>query len=424
MTKVISFLGPTTYKNTTYAYQGMQHSTCFFPAAVASFVKPEQMFICVTPTVRKHENFSTLGSELDALGISWQPLDIPEGRSEAELWEIFDRITNAVNEGEQVTFDVTHSFRSLPMLVFLAVAFLKAAKNVQVKQVLYGAWEARDQETNLSPVFDLTPFASLLDWLTAANQFIQTGNAHSLAELMNSACAEKGPAAKASQTLSRISQAAMLCQPFSLMQSVKSLQPDLDHASQDLQELARPFSVLSVKINSAYRSFEADYKENVQQGLKAEFDLVQWYFDKNLYIQALSLAREWMIDVVTYRLDRPIDFRAEMRSPMERAVSGISLVNKPFTDSQTKVKRQFTVDDLNEPGRVIYLTWAEKDLIIQTWSLLSPIRNALDHAEHQVGAMKMKIIQKNVRDVQPLLQELADLWQITSERKDEKYLIP
>jgi CRISPR-associated DxTHG motif protein len=45
-------------------------------------------------------------------------VDIPEGRSEQELWEIFDRVASAVDEGDTILLDITHAFRSIPMIVF------------------------------------------------------------------------------------------------------------------------------------------------------------------------------------------------------------------------------------------------------------------------------------------------------------------
>jgi CRISPR-associated DxTHG motif protein len=48
--------------------------------------------------------------------VEW--VDIPEGRSEQELWEIFDRVASAVDEGDTILLDITHAFRSIPMIVF------------------------------------------------------------------------------------------------------------------------------------------------------------------------------------------------------------------------------------------------------------------------------------------------------------------
>ncbi len=131
--KVISFLGVANYQATTYYYRGQERLTRFFPTALAQFFAPEAIHICVTPTVQQHANLQALRSELQTLGVDCLEVPIPEGHSEADLWEIFDRLTSLVETGETVIFDVTHSFRSLPMLAFLAVAYLKAARQLDQK---------------------------------------------------------------------------------------------------------------------------------------------------------------------------------------------------------------------------------------------------------------------------------------------------
>jgi len=385
MTKVISFLGPTTYKNTTYAYQGMQHSTCFFPAAVASFVKPEQMFICVTPTVRKHENFSTLGSELDALGISWQPLDIPEGRSEAELWLIFDAITTAVDEGETVIFDVTHSFRSLPLLVFLAVAYLKAAKRVKVERVLYGAWEARDQETNLSPVFDLTPFASLLDWLTATSRFVDSGDGVALAGLlrtgMPSAVLMKEDLSSralgknlrlAAESIESISLALRLARPIETMQSAAQLESTLNRSMPGVQQRAKPFALLVNSLVQEYGQFaleKPDDPDNLREGLRLQFKLIEWYIHRRQVVQAATLAREWVVSLLALEFGAPMFEFKRGREQLEWALNNAVEAKKPFprpiihsSDYDARLTAHPKLSDLT-----------------RIWSHMSAIRNDIAH---------------------------------------------
>ena len=69
--------------------------------------------------------------------------------------------------------------------VFLFAAYLKAAKNVTIDAIYYGALELGNSETGIpAPVIDLSEFVSMIDWLTATDQFIKTGNGKSLANLL------------------------------------------------------------------------------------------------------------------------------------------------------------------------------------------------------------------------------------------------
>jgi CRISPR-associated Csx2 family protein len=76
-------------------------------------------------------------------------VDIPDGKSEEELWEIFEAISKAVQEGDEIVFDITHGFRSLPMIAMLTIAYLKQVKGVKVQHVVYGVYE-RDNHGSYS----------------------------------------------------------------------------------------------------------------------------------------------------------------------------------------------------------------------------------------------------------------------------------
>src|SRR5262249_18100468 len=106
-----------------------------------------------------------------------------EGKNEEEVWHLFDYLIDAVEPGEEIVLDVTHSYRSLPILVVIAGAYLRVVKEVRVERILYGAYEARD-DTNHAPVFDLSPSLSLLEWTAATDLFQRTGNAEPLAALL------------------------------------------------------------------------------------------------------------------------------------------------------------------------------------------------------------------------------------------------
>jgi CRISPR-associated DxTHG motif protein len=408
MRKIITFLGRRP-QLTQYEFNGQVYSGKVFAEAMRQFETYDQMLVCTTPEA--HQDAWPVLLALNDERIVEVP--IPRGESTAEMWVMFDAILDHIEKGDEVIFDITHGLRSLPFLVFLFAAYLKYARKVPIAAIYYGALELGDSKSGKpAPVINLSEFVTMLDWLTATDQFVRTGNARWLAGLINPQDVQHGSVAKASQALSTVSQAALLCQPFTLMESVKTLQHHLNQAENELEDLAHPFGVLSDQIIAVYGRFEANFKGDVRRGLKAEFELIEWYFDNNQFIQAMSLAREWLIDAATFRLGRPIEMKSELRSPIELAISGNALVGRTFLDNQSGARRRFTPEDLNEYGRVIYNDWPEREKVIQIWDLLSPLRNTLDHAEHQAGSMGLNKINQKAREVRPLLKELAILWSI------------
>ena len=117
------------------------------------------------------------------LGSQFCTKDIPNGNSTTELWEIFNVCENAVDEEDEIILDITHAFRSLPLLTFTVSAYLRQVKQVKLKRVIYGAFEAQDKVRNETPIFDLTPFVALLNWTNAVNIFQRSGDAGPIAAL-------------------------------------------------------------------------------------------------------------------------------------------------------------------------------------------------------------------------------------------------
>lgn len=111
---------------------------------------------------------------------------IPRGQSKEEIWRIFDVFFESVNQGDEIWLDVTHGFRSMPMLALIAVPYLRLLKKAVVKSITYGAYESRNEDGSI-PVFDLTDFLDLMDWTNAARNFVEYGRFDDCKKLMNEA---------------------------------------------------------------------------------------------------------------------------------------------------------------------------------------------------------------------------------------------
>lgn len=406
--KVITFLGINP-RDAVYEWKGNTYPARVMAQAIREFAQFDQMLVFVTPDA-KRGTFPILADLQDE---RIQAVDIVDGKDTESMWQIFQTVVDNVQEGETVIFDLTHGFRSLPFLAFLFIAYLKFAKSVTIEAVCYGALDmTKDGNT---PVLDLTEFVTMLDWITGTDQFVQTGNAKQLARLLNPKQLSSGVLFDSSNTLNTISQAALLCQPFTLMQEVGKLDDSLKMAETELNISARPFSILRDKIVSAYGQFQDDGKDALRQ-LKVEFQLVEWYYQKGQFIQAVTLAREWLIDAVTYKIGEPLDFLLENRKPFEEAVSGVALIGKTHPQEKDRV---FTENDLNRFG-VIVNSWDDAELLKQLWTDLKNVRNPLDHAEHQrkkekektLEALNKKIQSKMEHQIMPALRKVAENWNI------------
>lgn len=393
--KAISFLGTTDYKETTYFWDGCEFRTRFFGETLPHFFPElERVLVFITPTVQRHSNWAELQRRLGDLG---HPVPIPEGHSEGELWEIFDALTGAVSENETVIFDITNSFRSIPLLVFLAAAYLRTARRVQVHRIIYGAWEARDKETDRSPVFDLTPFVTLLDWLTATNQFIYTGDARFLAHQLSK---QQEPAlAPLISTVEQISLGLHLLRPVQVSESAYKLAEDLQTAR---QALPSPFALLANQVTSSYGQFGLEPEASLRCQLTRQLAMINWYHQAGQIVQALSLAREWLVSLLC------MHFNLDMYDPGQRDEIEFLLNGGVLKDEDGVVRRQ-------SPYLDQFRTLSDSKRLRRLWGgdyQLAKLRNDVLHSGFRKNPKPIdQIIQLTSQIVQEL-NEIAAQWHI------------
>jgi CRISPR-associated DxTHG motif protein len=371
--KLITFLGITSYDEIEYRWNDLSYKTKFVQEAFVHWLKPEATCVLLTEKARAR-HWNDLSQRLQG-HTQIVEVDIPDGKSEAELWRIFEKISDAVHEGDEIAFDITHGFRSLPVLALLTIAYLKQIKQVKVRYILYGAFDAKDEQG--TPVFDLTPFADLLDWLAAAKMFTATGNSSELGrliqEVQNNAYRNRGaygenlPRALKNfgMALEEVSNDLLLARVPNLPKSVSNLIEKQKRASAEVSDWTPPLTLLLDKIADAYEPFQDD-------SLPTQAKLIRWYLDHNHIVQAMTLAREWVVS----------DYAR-----------------------QKSLSRDDAEDELNQRANN-----QESDELVQLWSSIRNIRNDLAHcgfgrAEGQV--LSAASIRQNAEKVVEQIERLA-----------------
>lgn len=208
----LSFLGTGNYTPCNYIFKDCKvEAVCFVQEAMARFFcagfkADDRIFIFLTDAARDSNWIDTkdkagnpregLKSRLQALNLNpaIRDIDIPEGNSEDEIWQIFSTAYDAFNEEDNVILDITHGFRSLPMLGMVLLNYVRFLKNIRIEGIYYGAFETlgspyRVKEMPLeernAPIFDLTSFDHLLQWSQGAENFVNYGNPNKITELVN-----------------------------------------------------------------------------------------------------------------------------------------------------------------------------------------------------------------------------------------------
>ena len=315
--KLITFLGTTDYEEVEYRWHDLSKPTKFVQEALVRWLQPETTCVLLTERARA-EQWQKLRSLLEK-HTEIMEINIPDGKKEAELWRIFTAISNAVHEGDEIAFDITHGFRSLPMIALLTIAYLKQVKGVKVQHVVYGVYEKGKHE---APILDLTPFANLLDWLAAAKIFTATGDSSELGRLIQDvqdaahrnkrAHAENPPLALKNYgaALEEVSDDLLLARVPNLPDSIRRLAQRQSKANTEVGQWTQPLTLLLDKIATAYAPFQDD-------SLSTQAALIRWYFKHNHIMQAMTLAREWVVSYHLHKEGRDWRSRKE-REQMEK----------------------------------------------------------------------------------------------------------
>lgn len=112
-------------------------------------------------------------------------VDIMAGISINELWSIVSTLLNEIEDGDEVYVDITTGYRSIPLLSLLVINYARIIKNnVKIKGIYYGAFEAKNEETGHTPVFDLWPMIEVADWSYAIHSFFKHGSAAEISDLL------------------------------------------------------------------------------------------------------------------------------------------------------------------------------------------------------------------------------------------------
>lgn len=415
--KTLTFIGTGELKEVTYYWQGRECSTNLFPEAIAKIFEPQKLFVFVTPKAKEHKNFCSL---CERLGELVEPVDIPEGKSEAELWDIFEKCAEVVDDGDEILLDITHAFRSLPLIVFTVAAYLRRTKKVTIRHIVYGAYEARKpfrdppQPEDRAPIFDLTPLLDLLDWLSGVESWLDRGDAKTLAEKIKATHnrlwkerreEQRGGLPKKLQSVASkllsLSQALHLSRPLNVMGIANELLPMLKCAKVEIERWAKPFSVIVEQVQKELEPLAHSKPERLDvENLSKQFALIEHYLKKGLIVQAVTLAREWVVSWTILQRGEGDWLCKDHREEIESALGAAAARKRGKSDEVPNWFEQLP----------------QSDWIAQLWDRLIQLRNDLAHCgmrKQPTSARNIEQqVEKIVQDLKALLNEAPEhsLW--------------
>jgi CRISPR-associated Csx2 family protein len=302
-----------------------------------------------------------------------QPIDVPNGKDEKEIWEIFQVIFSHLREKDELYFDLTHGFRYLPMLLLVLGNYAKFLKDISIAHISYGNYEGRDNKTNLAPFVNLLPLSKLQDWSSAAKDFINYGKTEDLKTLLdadNNPILEdtrgKNETAKTingiSKGLQKFSSTILANKLDEIIQGIE-LSGKIEILKETNEIISKPFIPLLEKIGDKLKPFQKDDLGNV-------FAATDWCIQHELYQNAYSILLEGIISIVLNKIGE--DYKGN--TPFVEAKRGIlNYVSECFSkkkEDKQKHTKETCMDKFKVSEKLQNEATSLKEIVGKIWDLM------------------------------------------------------
>lgn len=409
---VLSTIGIGKYEEIEYCWLhgggGYQiYRTALFPLAADAFFRPDKLLLMVTPEAHVHEHYREIER---LLGNRLQPVPIPLGRTEDELWEIFDIVSGAVPDGARVVLDVTHALRSLPFVIFGVINYLRQTRDIHLERIIYGAYDAREAGPDggwRAPVFDLTMLVDLHEWLQAVEAFIVRSEGEKLADLLMEAhrrqwISERREGEELPRQLQKMagcikvfSRSVRLLRPLEALSAAAKAQILGREVEREAARWAKPFGHILARLTDELTPLSAADTQMLDEGgLRCQLFLIKYFLEKDLIVQAVLMEREWLVNWLAWRAgfgDQWLNLK--VRKKLESAM-GVAV---------QKLKREKPTEE-SLPSWYSHLT--EVDEIAELWDHLTALRNDVAHCAMNDSPASPESISNRAKEMVQKLEQM------------------
>lgn len=203
---LLSVLGTTSYSDTWYEIDGKKYQDRYIQNVLCKYLKEKhkdkefklKIFLTGGDNGARKRNWEKSEGKDDCLqcrleqnDISYDDITIQNGEDEAEIWQNFNKFYDEIGDYDTVYIDITHSFRSIPVILLSVLELAKKTKNIKIEEIFYGSFEQGKTEDNPNKVISLGIYDKITDWENAINMFLKTGRAEDMVSLAKKFSREK-----------------------------------------------------------------------------------------------------------------------------------------------------------------------------------------------------------------------------------------
>lgn len=232
------------------------------------------------------------------LNNSHKPILIEYGMNDSELmtnFEILMSITEELKDGDELYIDITHSFRSLALYMFIILNYLQNVidKNITISYISYGMFEGT--KDGITPVVNLNILYEAIQWIKAASDFKSFGNASQMTKLI------EGEDKDLSKKLNNFTNALNM----SYLSDLKKQLEQLTKLRENLDEL-KGFSkfIVPKTLDDFLDRFKGYLKKEKEHLFQLE--TAKYFYDKQMYSNAYLIMNE---SILTYFIENEPSYK-------------------------------------------------------------------------------------------------------------------
>ncbi len=305
----ISFLGLGSYsrEKKIYAYSPAVYDLDGRKSRKTAFVQVAELEllgvknfdrIIIIATRRSHEaNFRKLREELSEMGVgNISHIIISEDMSPQGQWAWFENILNHIGTGDQLTIDLTHGYRSVPIVFSAAINFLQKARHIELKAVYYGAYEM-SRTKGFAPIFDMKAFYFINEWAEAVSRLVEDADAGKMARVAGNTAAFQ---------IGELNDPDLIQSFVRLTDSLRNV--DINRVSSDVSEALRRVNKQSrgasesgkLLLSLVTEKFSDLVLEGSDSGrydkgyFRVQLEIIRVLLEHKLFMQAFTVMREFI----------------------------------------------------------------------------------------------------------------------------------
>lgn len=321
-----------------------------------------------------------------------EQLDIEAGFSEKEIWSIFNTVYSKLQTDDQIYFDVTHAFRSIPLFSIVLFNYSKFMKDTRLITIMYGAFEKLGPaykvkeipvEQRVAPVVDLTNIARLQEYNQVASSLKDFGKVKQLKDAIT-----KSHETESDLTIRNLAESISELDEYiatidlNEIKSGKFIRKFRCNYKNVKKKVAKPIGNILDELNKETADF---VEENSYRNIEVA---INWTIKHDMLMQAYPLAEEYIIlrIVNMFKHIKPSGLYSKQFRMFVSSILGM-----PEEDFKTKNWKESLALYPDVADEI-----ADDFLVIEIRPQYEIVRQSRNSLAHGNGAIKYAELKKNI----------------------------